>query len=89
MPKQFKTIRIMEKQNFNITVWFRYSVAGEVEKDFEVYKILADNVQEAVNEVNSMYTSKSKIPFCFSCEGVDFKPTNLTMTNLFTLTNPL
>ena len=54
------------KKIFNITVWFRYVVNGEQEKDFEVHEIEAFKQEEAIEKVKSMYQSLRVIPFSFS-----------------------
>jgi hypothetical protein len=50
---------------FEIEVWYRFSVGGQVEKDFDIHKIPAYELKEAFEKAKSMYTSKSKIPFGF------------------------
>ena len=57
---------ITMKKIFNITVWFRYVVNGEQEKDFEVHEIEAFKEEEAIEKVKSMYQSLRVIPFSFS-----------------------
>ena len=50
---------------FEIEVWYRFTVNGQVEKDFDIHKIPAYELKEAVEKAKSMYTSNSKIPFGF------------------------
>ena len=52
-------------QEFDIVVWYRCVRAGEMEKDFQDYKINADNVQEAVNKAADDFKSRKAIPFSF------------------------
>lgn len=63
-------------QEFNIVVWYRCVRAGEMEKDFQDYKINADNVQEAVNKAADNFKSRSAIPFCYEHNGQKYAPNN-------------
>jgi hypothetical protein len=73
---------------YEIEVWYRYVTNGEQEKETETHTIEADSVQEAVNIADSLYKSKSAIPFKFYYEGLEYKPNGLTKNELFNLTNP-
>lgn len=79
----------IEKKLFEITVWFRYVVNGEQEKDFEVHSIEADDVQDAVNKASELYKSLSAIPFSYLHDGEKFAPTNFSKALLFNLTSPV
>jgi hypothetical protein len=50
---------------FEIEVWYRFTVRGQVEKDFDIHKVKAYDLKEAFEKVKSMYTSKNRIPFGF------------------------
>ena len=63
-------------QEFDIVVWYRCVRAGEMEKDFQDYKINANNVQEAVNKVADNFKSRSAIPFSFEHNGQKYSPNN-------------
>lgn len=76
-------------KNFEITVWFRFVVAGEQEKDFHVHTILAETVQEAVNKSADLYNSHKAIPFAYEYNGEKYSPTNFTKEDLFNLTAPV
>ncbi|WP_445454068.1 hypothetical protein [Flavobacterium sp. 25HG05S-40] len=75
-------------QNFDITVWYRFVVAGEQEKDFDTHSISAPNVQEAVNKASDLYNSHKAIPFSYEYQGQKYSPTNFTKEDLFNLTQP-
>lgn len=63
-------------QEFDIVVWYRCVRAGEMEKDFQDYKINANNVQEAVNKVADDFKSRKAIPFSFEYKGQKYSPNN-------------
>ena len=67
-------------QEFDIVVWYRCVRAGEMEKDFQDYKINANNVQEAVNKVADNFKSRSAIPFSFEHNGQKYSPNNFDKT---------
>lgn len=67
-------------QEFDIVVWYRCVRAGEMEKDFQDYKIKADNVQEAVNKVAYDFKSRKAIPFSFEYNGQKYTPNNFDKT---------
>jgi len=77
------------KQIFEITVWYRFVVAGEQEKDFEVHNIEASELQEAVNKASDLYRSHRAIPFQFLYNGEKQKPTIITKEDIFNLTSPV
>ena len=82
----------VEKKLFEITVWYRYVIAGEQEKDFEVHEIEAVDVQDAVNKASDMYNTHRAIPFAFyegNNKDVKLKPNNFSKEYLFNLTSPL
>lgn len=63
-------------QEFYIVVWYRCVRAGEIEKDFQDYKIIADNIQEAVNKAADNFKSRSAIPFSYEYNGQKYTPNN-------------
>lgn len=67
-------------QEFDIVVWYRCVRAGEMEKDFQDYKINANNVQEAVNKVADDFKSRKAIPFSFEYNGQKYTPNNFDKT---------
>lgn len=67
-------------QEFDIVVWYRCVRAGEMEKDFQDYKINANNVQEAVNKVADDFKSRKAIPFSFEYNGQKYSPNNFDKT---------
>ena len=77
------------KQIFEITVWFRFIVEGEQEKDFQVHDIEASELQEAVNKASDLYRSHRAIPFQFLYKGQQQKPTIITKQDIFHLTAPV
>ena len=77
-----------KKQVFRIIVWFRYASHGEVEKDFEVHQIKADNIQDAINKASDLYRSLKAIPFNFIYKNKEYKPDSLTKLQMFNLTKP-
>lgn len=52
-------------KEFEILVWYRYSIAGEQEKDYQLHKVEAENVLEAVSKTSKLYQSLTAIPFAF------------------------
>jgi hypothetical protein len=77
------------KKIFQITVWYRYVIAGEQEKDFEVHDIEASDLQEAVNKASDLYRTHRTIPFQFLYNGEKQKPTIITKEDMFNLTAPV
>lgn len=77
------------KQIFEITVWYRFFIFEEQEKDFENHQIEASNLQEAVNKASDLYRSYSAIPFQFLYKGEKQKPTIITKEDIFNLTSPV
>ena len=67
---------INTNQEFDIVVWYRCVRAGEMEKDFQDYKINANNVQEAVNKVADDFKSRKAIPFSYEHNGQKYSPNN-------------
>ena len=63
-------------QEFDIVVWYICVRAGELEKDFQDYKINANNVQEAVNKVADDFKSRKAIPFSYEHNGQKYTPNN-------------
>ena len=78
----------IEKKIFEITVWYRYVISGEQEKDYQVHEIEADNVQDAVNKASDLYRTHRTIPFQFLFNGEKQKPTIITKEDIFNLTAP-
>lgn len=79
----------IEKKVFEITVWYRYVIAGEQEKDFEVHDILASELQEAVNKASDLYRNRRTIPCDFIYKGQKQRPTIITKEDMFNLTAPV
>ncbi len=77
-----------QKQIFIIEVWFRYVIGGEQESDFELHKIEAVTIQEAVNKASDLYNTLKAIPFKFLFQGEKYAPDNFTKEDLFNLTSP-
>jgi len=80
-------VQINSEQNyiFSIDYWFRYTIAGEQEKDFENVQITAKNFQIAKDEVIERFSTPSRTIF----KVVLKKETpTLTKQNIFELTNP-
>ncbi len=48
---------------FEVRVWFRYSIANELEKDFSYHEIEAESKEEAEIKATKLYASNSVIPF--------------------------
>lgn len=78
----------VQKNLFEITVWYRFVVAGEQEKEFETHEIEAIDVQDAVNKASDLYRTHSAIPFQFLYKGEKQKPTIITKEDMFNLTAP-
>ena len=77
------------KQIFEITVWYRFVIAGECEKEYDIHKIEAKNLQDAVNKASDLYRSHSAIPFQFLYNGERQNPTIITKEDIFNLTAPV
>ncbi|GIZ08331.1 hypothetical protein [Flavobacterium sp. UMI-01] len=73
---------------FEIEVWFRYPSGDEVEKDYEMHKIEATTIQEAVDKAEVLYRNKVAIPFSYYFNNTQYRPTGLTKSDLFHLTAP-
>lgn len=78
----------IEKKLFEITVWYRYMIYGEQEKEFETHEIEATDVQDAVNKASDLYKNSKVIPFQFLYEKEKYSPTNFSKSLLFNLTAP-
>lgn len=51
-------------KNYIIDVWYRYSINGEMEKEFERFDIMADDIIEANKWVLRYFnTTGNAIPF--------------------------
>lgn len=61
---------------FEITVWFRYVIAGEQEKEYDIHKIAAVDVQDAVNKAKLLYPSRARIPFAYYHNKIKYQPQN-------------
>jgi hypothetical protein len=77
------------KQIFEITVWYRFVVAGEQEKEYDIHYILATDLQSAVNEASDLYRTHRAIPFQFIFNDEKQKPTIITKEDIFNLTSPV
>jgi len=65
-------------KKFKIVVWFRYMVKGSEQKDFDVYQIDADNLEEALSQTKKFYDNyRGIIPFLYYHGKDKFKPTNI------------
>ena len=64
----------MTEQIFEVIVWFRYAVAGEQEKDFNIHYIMAENIQGAINKAPDLYKYHSEIPFKYLHDYKEYKP---------------
>ena len=76
------------KQIFEITVWYRFVVAGEQEKEFETHNIEASELQDAVNKASNLYKTHKAIPFQYLYKGEKYSPNNFTKEDIFNLTSP-
>ena len=47
----------------SLTIWYRYSIADELETDFDYHEIEAESKEDAEIKARAMYTSLSKIVF--------------------------
>ena len=79
----------LEKKLFEITVWYRFVIAGEQEKEYDIHKVEAEDVQDAVNKASDLYKSLSAIPFAYYHNDEKYAPTNFSKATLFNLTSPL
>ena len=61
---------------FEIMVWFRYVIAGEQEKEYDIHKIAAVDVQDAVNKAELLYPSRARIPFAYYHNEIKYQPQN-------------
>ena len=50
-------------KTYKIQVWYRFTVNGEQEKEFQTFEIVSDSAENAVKEALSNFTSHSAIPF--------------------------
>ncbi len=53
------------QQQFIVTVWYRYVIAGEQEKDFDVHTVSATDEKEAAKFACQLYAGLKVIPFGF------------------------
>ena len=50
--------------SFTVTVWYRYVVNNEIEKDFSIHEIEATTEEEAKEKAILLYSkSRGRIPF--------------------------
>ncbi|OCB78000.1 hypothetical protein [Flavobacterium crassostreae] len=75
-------------ETYEIEVWFRYSFAGEIEKDCETHEIEALSIQEAIDKAEFLYRNKKAIPYKYFFNNYEYRPTGLTKSDLFHLTAP-
>lgn len=50
-------------KTYKIEVWYRFTVNGEQEKEFETFEIVSDSAENAVKEALSNFKSHMAIPF--------------------------
>ena len=50
-------------KTYKIEVWYRFTVNGEQEKEFETFEIVSDTAENAVKEALSKFKSNNAIPF--------------------------
>ena len=50
-------------KTYKIEVWYRFTVNGEQEKEFETFEIVSDSAENAVKEALSKFKSHTAIPF--------------------------
>lgn len=50
-------------KTYKIEVWYRFTVNGEQEKEFETFEIVSDSAENAVKEALSKFKNYNKIPF--------------------------
>jgi len=50
-------------KKYSLTIWYRYSIADELETDFDYHEIEAESKEDAEIKARAMYTSLSKIVF--------------------------
>lgn len=50
-------------KTYKIEVWYRFTVNGEQEKEFETFEIVSNTAENAVKEALSKFKSKNAIPF--------------------------
>jgi len=48
---------------YKLQIWYRYTLAGEQEKDFEKYVTVADSLEDAVKKGLAFYNTNYQIPF--------------------------
>ena len=53
-------------KNFRIEVWCLYISFGEIEKNFDVCNIVANDEIEAIKFAKELYSTTIKIPFKFN-----------------------
>ena len=67
---------VRECEEFEILVWYRYVIAGEQEKEYDIHKVAAVDVQDAVNKSKLLYPSRARIPFAFYHNEIKYQPQN-------------
>ena len=50
-------------KNYKIQVWYRFTVNGEQEKEYQIFDIISDSAENAIKEALSNFKSNSAIPF--------------------------
>ena len=50
-------------KNYKIQVWFRFTVNGEQEKEYQIFEIFTNSAENAIKEALSNFKSHSAIPF--------------------------
>ena len=73
---EYSLIEQIQTEEFEIMVWFRYVIAGEQEKEYDIHKIAAVDVQDAVNKAELLYPSRARIPFAYYHNEIKYQPQN-------------
>lgn len=73
---------------FKVTVWYRFMIGEEQEKDFNVHNIEAIDEQDAVNKASNLYPNFKRIAFQYLIENIKYQPQKFTHSDLYELTRP-
>jgi hypothetical protein len=87
--KQHLEMTNLQQKVYEIEVWYKFFYRDEQEKDFEIHKIEATSVQDAVNKASDLYKSTKVIPFQFLHNGEKYAPNQLTKLDIYNLTAPV
>ena len=53
----------MKLKEYKIKVWYRFTVNGECEKEYQIFEIISDSLENAIKEALSYFKGHSAIPF--------------------------